>query len=313
MRRFGTFLTIFAAMANPLPARQEFAACATSGTTPAETLFLHRQSMRARAGKPRPLASATAATSRDIGNIAVIEDSDGIVETLNQFNLDGRTLTFTPIASGTPRYRYRIAEQSYDATAADQGRVVAALGDDDFRALALPFTFAFYGTNYTQTFLNSDGNLSFTAGENASSTRSLGRMTGGPPRIAALFDDLDPSNATGSVRYFADASHAVFSWVKVREYSEFGIGTPQTFQIRLYVDGRIEFAYSGVVPQTAVVGIAPGYAKPGTTVLSFVNDTSAEYPAAIAERFGNNTDIDIVALAQKFYQTHENAYDYLVV
>src|SRR5512140_3817723 len=83
MRRFGTSIAIFAVRATPISARQEFAACATSGTTPAETLFLHRQAVRARGGRPRALASAaagTAATSnRDIGNIAVIEDSDGIV------------------------------------------------------------------------------------------------------------------------------------------------------------------------------------------------------------------------------------------
>ncbi|MEO8372950.1 MAG: hypothetical protein ABI806_27440 [Candidatus Solibacter sp.] len=299
-------------MAMPLPARQEFAVCATNGTTPAESLFLHRQAQRARAGKPRPLASAAAATSRDIGNIAVIEDSDGIVETLNEFNLRNLTVTFTPVAGAT-RYKFRTSAASYDTAAANLGRVAAALGDDDVRVFALPFDFPFYGASYTQTFLNSDGNLSFNAGENASSSRSLGRLTGGPPRIAALFTDLDPSRAPGSVRYFADATHAVFSWVSVREYSDFGNGTPQTFQIRLYLDGTIEFAYTDSTPTNAVVGIAPGYAKAGTAVVSFANDTSAEYPAAIAERFGNTSAVDVVALAQKFYQTHEDAYDFLVV
>ena len=312
MRRFGSLIILFAAMAAPLAARQETGVCATSGTTPAETLFLHRQALRARAGRPRPLAAAASA-NRDIGNIAVIENSDGIVETLNQFNLNNRTLAFTPAAGNTTRYTYRVSGSSYDTSAAEQGRVVAALGDDDFRAFPLPFAFPFYGTSYTQVFLNSDGNLTFTAGENASSTRSLGRMTGGPPRIAALFDDLDPSRAPGSVRYFADATRAVFSWVKVREYSDFGVGTPQTFQLRLFADGSIEFAYTDSTPANAVVGIAPGYAKPGTAVVSFVNDPSGEYPAAVAERFGNTEDVDIVALAQKFYETHDDAYDYLVV
>ena len=41
--------------------------------------------------------------------------------------------------------------------------------------------------------MNSDGNLTFGAAEFASSERSLGRLTAGPPRIAPLFDDLDPS------------------------------------------------------------------------------------------------------------------------
>ncbi len=88
---------------------------------------------------------------------------------------------------------------------------------------------------------------------------------------------------------------------------------PQTFQVRLYVDGSIQFAYSAVNPTSAVVGIAPGSAQPGTTLVSFLNDASAEYPAAVVERFGNTVDIDIVSLAQKFYQTHDDAYDYLVI
>ena len=62
-----------------------------------------------------------------------------------------------------------------------------------------------------------------------------------------------------------------------------------------------------------MVGIAPGSAQPGTSVVSFHNDASAEYTAAVVERFGNTQEIDIVAVAQKFYETHEDAYDYLVI
>ena len=115
------------------------------------------------------------------------------------------------------------------------------------------------------------------------------------------------------MRFFADASHVVFSWVNVPEYSSFGFGSTLTFQVRLYVDGSIQFSYSGVAPSSAVVGIAPGSAQPGTSVVSFHNDASAEYAAAVVERFGNTQEIDIVTVAQKFYETHEDAYDYLVI
>ena len=67
------------------------------------------------------------------------------------------------------------------------------------------------------------------------------------------------------------------------------------------------------IPISAVVGIAPGSAQAGTSVVSFHNDTSAEYPAAVLERFGNTQEIDIVTVAQRFYETHEDAYDYLVI
>ncbi len=311
MLRLGMVCLALAVSVSPLAARHETAGCGTSDTTPAEVMFLHRQAQRARATRMRALAAAPAAsTNRDIGNVAIIEDSDGVVEKLNQFDLNAATLTFTPVAAGVARYRYAYSGLGYDGSAAAQGSPVIALGDDDARQFDLPFAFSFYGTTYRQVFLNSDGNLTFTAAETASSSRSVGRMTGGPPRISPLFDDLDPSQPGGSVRFFADASHVVFSWVNVVEY---GPGAPQTFQVRLYVDGSIQFSYSAVNPTSAVVGIAPGFAQPGTSVVSFLNDVSAEYSAAVVERFGNTVDIDIVSLAQKFYQTHEDAYDYLVV
>ncbi len=309
MRSLGFLSLLVPLAAAPLLARHDLAGCGTSETTPAEVLFLHRQSVRARAGRPRPLAAATPPADRDIGNVAIVEDSNGVVEKLNQFNLDAATLTFT--RSGTAGYRYAYSGPGYDGTAADQGSPVVALGDDDSRLLTLPFAFPFYGAAYSQIFLNSDGNLTFTAGDSASTSRSVGRMTGGPPRISPLFDDLDPSRTPGGVRFYSDAAHVVFTWVKVPEYSQI-VGS-QTFQVRLYVDGTIQFSYSGVNPTGAVVGIAPGSAQPGTTVVSFHNDASAVYPAAVVERFGNTLEIDIVTVAQRFYETHEDAYDYLVI
>jgi uncharacterized protein (TIGR03437 family) len=313
MRRLGFLSLAIAVTVAPAMARHDTAGCGTTGTTPAEVLFLHRQAARARAARLGPLAAAatvTASTNRDIGNVAIIENRDGVLETSLLFDLDNSTLTFTPAAGATPGYRYAYSGLGYDGSAAAQGSPVVALGDDDARQFTLPFAFPFYGATYRQVFLNSDGNLTFTAAEFASTSRSLGRMTGGPPRIAPLFDDLDPTQPGGGVRFFADANHVVFSWVNVPEY---GPGAPQTFQVRLYADGSIQFSYSGVSPTGAVVGIAPGGAAPGTSVVSFRFDTSAIYPAAVAERFGNTQEIDIVTVAQKFFETHDDAYDYLVI
>src|ERR1019366_9057320 len=107
MRRFWFLSLAITMTAAPVMARHDAAGCGTTGTTPAEVLFLHRQAERARAARPRPLAAASAAsTNRDIGNVAIIENRDGVVETLNQFDLDDATLTFTPAAGGTPRYSY---------------------------------------------------------------------------------------------------------------------------------------------------------------------------------------------------------------
>jgi hypothetical protein len=62
-----------------------------------------------------------------------------------------------------------------------------------------------------------------------------------------------------------------------------------------------------------VVGIAPGNLQGSTTLVDFRTDPTGDYSAAVAERFGNTLAIDIVTVAQQFYQTHEDAYDYLVI
>jgi len=269
--------------------------------------------VRARLARRAAQAATPAPNDRDIGNIAVIEDSGGVVAALNQFNLDNSTLTFTPTVSDASRYRYALSGAGYDSSAAARSAPVIALGDDDSRAITLPFLFPFFGGTYSTLWINSDGNLTFVAAENASSARLTGRVTGGPPRIAPLFDDLDPSRLAGSVRTFADGAHFVVSWVAVPEWAQYGIGTAQTFQVTLYPDGRIAFAYAGATPSGAVVGIAPGSTKGVTALVSFKNDASAEYSAAVVERFGDTQEIDPVMVAQRFYQNHDDAYDYLVI
>jgi uncharacterized protein (TIGR03437 family) len=311
MRRLRALILIFLSAAAPAPARPAVSQCGTTRETPQETLFLHRQSLRGRASQLAPRAVTSG--NRDLGNIAIIEDTDGVVARQNQFNLDLKTLQFSPTAPSAAHYRYAVSDNGYDAAAAASGVPLAALEDDDSRLITLPFGFPFFGATYTQLYVNSDGNFTFTAADNASSDRSLGRTTAGPPRISPLFDDLDPALTAGGVRVLADSSRVVVSWVAVPEWEASGIGPVQTFQVRLYPDGRIEFSYSGITASSAVVGIAPGNLQGATTLVDFRNDPTTDYSAAVAERFGSSLQIDVVTAAQKFYQTHEDSYDYLVI
>jgi uncharacterized protein (TIGR03437 family) len=314
MRRIGPLSVIFACLVAPVWARHDVSACGTTRETANETLFLHRQAVRARAARLfKPMAAATGSANRDIGNIAVIEDAGGVVERMNQFDLDNNTLTFTPAAPNAAQYSYSVAQNGYDSAAASQGTPLAALDDDDTRLVSLPFAFPFFGVTYNQVFVNSDGNLTFTVGDSASTDRSLGRMTAGAPRISPLFDDLNPAQTAGGVHVFADSTRVVVSWVNVPEYAQDGTGPPQTFQVRLYPDGRIQFSYDGISASSAVVGIAPGNLQGSTTLVDFRTDPPGNYSAAVAERFGETQTIDIVTVAQQFYQTHEDAYDYLVI
>jgi uncharacterized protein (TIGR03437 family) len=298
-------------------ARQDQVICATNRETWKEQLHLHRQSelrrqRDARLRVPGPAAAARAA-SRDIGQIVVMEDADGVVARRNEFNLDQRTITFYPSDSAATAYRFLVGGDGYDPAETASGAPLSGLNDDDFRAVLLPFPFPFFGKTYSRVFVNSDGNFSFENGDGSTAERSLGRIAAGPPRIAALFADLDPSRAPDRVRALAEPGRFTVTWDRVPEYQDFGTGPLQTFQIRLFPEGRIEISYKGIQISGAVVGISPGNLTGSSSVVSFFEGNGAEFSSTVAERFGGRLEVDTTRAAQKFYETHDDAYDYLVI
>jgi len=295
-------------------ARQIKVICGTSPERRKEELHLHRQAVLARRASLLQAngtdGGAQRSTGRDIGNVAIIEDSGGVVARRNPFNLDLKTLTFTPTSSTASAYKFQLTDDPYDAGAASEGHPVK-LGDDDSHAEPIPFPFAFFGNTYQSVFINSDGNLTFSAGDSASTDRSLGRMVAGEPRISPLFRDLDPTKALKGITVTSDRTRFVVSWVRVPEYSDFGTAALQTFQVRLSPDGRIQFAYNGIVTSSAVVGISPGHFRGSSSVVSFLAGSPTTYSSTVAERFGGDNEIDIEIATQKFYETHDDAYDYI--
>ncbi|HYL76927.1 MAG TPA: hypothetical protein VEU96_22110 [Bryobacteraceae bacterium] len=310
----GRLLTIFAVVGGGwlLFGRSEPAGCGTHAERTQEELFLHRQAVR----KIRPLAARPggAALARDIGDIALIDDSNGVVARRNPFDLNQKTLRFLPSRTASGAYRFEVADGSYDSDAAAAGTLVQ-LGDDDTMAVSLPFAFPFFGVPYQQIYVNSDGNVTFTAGDGASTDRSFGRFTGGLPRIAPLFTDLDPTQAARNAGVYvtSEPRRFIVSWVGVPLYSQFGNGRHETFQLRLFADGRIEIAWSDVELTDAVAGIAPGRSQGTSSVVSFTAGSALEFTASVGERFAGSDSVDIVAAAQQFYAAHEDAYDYLVI
>ncbi len=296
----------------PVLARQDPVTCGTHAGKATEQRFLHRRAVRLRSRLSPQAQTAASPRAIDAGDIAVLEDSGDLVASGIAFNLAQTTVAFLPVSPDATRYRFQTGAASYDQAAAAGGAVLTGLGDDDARRVSLPFLFPFYGHSYQQLFVNSDGNLTFGAGDAATSDRSLGRMVTGAPRIAPLFRDLDPSHAGAAVTVLSEQGRLVVSWVAVPEYSASGSGRLDTFQVRLFPSGRIEFAFGGVSSSDAVVGISPGGRLGATSAVSFVDGGSEEYTGTIAERFATLREVDIYSAALKFYETHEDAYDYLV-
>jgi uncharacterized protein (TIGR03437 family) len=320
--RSGLLACLLVVWAVALSARQpEIPGCGTHDGNAQEELFLHHESLRSRgvqrSNHLKSIAAAAAATSKDYGNIAVIEDTDGVIARRNAFNLDQKTITFTPSSAASARYTVKSSAASFDRDAALRGALLSGLGDDDTRQVPIPFPFPFFGSIYRSVFINSDGNLTFGSGDANITDRSLGRMVAGPPRIAPLFSDLDPSSASpgNGVRVLSEAARLVVTWVATPPWQSVGLGPEQTFQVRIYADGRIEFSYNGAGNgvSDAVVGIAPGAMKGTVSVVSLSSASPGDFSGAVVEGFSSADAVDIATAAQKFYATHEDAYDYLAI
>ncbi|GIU77629.1 MAG: hypothetical protein KatS3mg005_0867 [Bryobacteraceae bacterium] len=298
--------------AAPLPGRTLQVTCGTERgarwTAPAE-----HEARRLMERRLRPAArEAQQPWARDYGHIAVMDARGGVVMEPNSFNLTGRSVSFEPVNAAAASYRLQVAPQAYDPQAAERGQRLEGLGDDDFRSVGLPFEFPFFGQRHRTMLVHSDGTVTFVQPDADSSARSLGRLFSGPPRIAPLFADLDPTRG-GAVTVDQHAGRVTVTWRDVPEYRDFGTGPRQTFQLVLEAGGRISFHFVSGTPSAAVVGIAPGYLQGSPEVVDYDAPPGGEFTSAVAERFGNERTLDVVRIAQRFFETHEDAYDYLVI
>lgn len=139
------------------------------------------------------------------------------------------------------------------------------LGDDDSFELDLGFSFPFQGESYTSVFVNSNGNLTFGQG-NTDFSESVVDLLNGPPRIAALFDDLSP-NVGGLV--IVDGDESSFS-VTFDSVPEFFASTPNTFTVTLDASGDVNVTYGVISAIDGLAGISEGGGAidPGATDLS---------------------------------------------
>lgn len=271
-----------------------------------DALWTHRQ--YADRGEPRIPADRRGLSSRtnvDAGEIAIVQDEGDILLPPNAFDLTSTGLRFTRNGSG-----------GYDVTRTT-GTFRSSLGtritltDDDSVARSVPFSFSFYGKGQTAAFVNSDGNITFEEADHASTDRNVARLLTGPPRVSPFLADLDPSTGNGRVFVDSSADHYTVTWCTVRGFDTTRTVTVQT---TLLPNGSIEMIYGPTISLgDAVVGVSPGRTGVFKPVnLSDAGPTSGA-GGAVGERFAQNAQLDLVALTTKFYQTHPDNYDQLVL
>lgn len=263
--------------------------------------FLHDQS------RQRPVAAlsqrSVSASHADRGQIAVIDTSGGVVAEPNFLDLQGASIFFTPSGDG---YSGQARPVAFDQTARTNG-IPLALGDDDTQRISLPFSLTFFGGTYSEVFVNSDGNLTFGAGDDDTSARSLPRAIAGAPRIAPLYIDFNPAEIAAQVRAYVASDRLVFTWDGV---PVFGSSRRQTFQVEVRSDGSIAFHYLSISLNEAIVGIFPGggISEPDPVDLSDAFTVGAGGGAELFSLFAN---LDELTATRRFYANHADIYDFV--
>lgn len=114
---------------------------------------------------------------------------------------------------------------------------VSLLDDAVSGAIGIPFTFTFYGANYNNLYISSNGFVTFNAGSPNGCCAGQALPNGGAPNnlIALCWEDLDPPEGSGVIRYgtWGTAPNRIFV-IEYNAVEHYPSGAPVTGQIQLY-------------------------------------------------------------------------------
>lgn len=275
--------------------------CGTARSGARDAVWAHREQRDRRGAEARSLHTAL-----DIGQIAVLLDEGDLALVANAMDLQKAGVRFSPAGGG-----YSVSR--VDLPLEPDSGMPLSLGDDASQLVSLDFTFPFYGKTYSQVFVNSDGNLTFGQNDDASTARNLGRLVNGPPRVAPLLADFN-DEVGGAISLLSLPDHATVTW---RAVPQFDHTDKNTFQVTLWADGRVDFVYDQELSsaiEEGTTGIAPGSAQGGLTAVDFSTAAAVAGGAgALAESFRQEDGLDAVAVARKFYASHPDSYQQLVI
>ncbi|MCP2328374.1 subtilisin family serine protease [Hamadaea flava] len=162
-----------------------------------------------------------------------------------------------------------------EASVWETGETVLALtGDDSVATVPLPFTFSFYGTQYSSVYVSTNGFVSFTDAVPAPVMSWL-PSTGTPnAAVYALWGDF-VVDGSASVRTSVAGSgtnrRLIIEWRNVQDK---WTSQRNTFSVTLYENGQVATGYQTVATYPANVGIEDAT---GSRFLQYVNDFNGAY------------------------------------
>ncbi len=190
-------------------------------------------------------------------------DYQGIWELFGEGDLpdiSGQTITFTPDATAADGYRWSATGGVADfPVAAGSGVLTSSLtlGDDD--AARWPLTemssFAFYGIDYNEVFISSNGMVTF--GEADTTWEDLLNNHFGQPGVSGLRFDINPP-AGGTITVDESARSLAVTYEDVLRYNS---SQTATFQIVLFADGSIAVTILDLTLVDGLIGITSGVGR----------------------------------------------------
>ena len=160
---------------------------------------------------------------------------------------------------GQPELSWTVITDEY--TEADLGSsqfaaVGTAMGwkdDDGSWSYSLPFTFSFFGQDYTSVWVCSNGFIDFASSDDPWLNSDADLIAG--VRIAPLWDDLRTDRTGRDIYIESDAAHVTVRWDAVTYTGEYVV----TCSVTLFADGTIQFDYgSGNTNLTPTIGLSGG-------------------------------------------------------
>ena len=214
------------------------------------------------------------------GSVTTVPAGGLIRKPANLFDLEGKTVTFTP--NGAGEYAVAVGDLDWHEPGSGAGNTLIGVLDsydddvNDYLTVELPFPFPFAGHTWTRIYANRNGNLSFQRPETMNrrhrerpaAMRSLAaavdsRSTAGlETMIAALWALYRDSTVTVD----SNDTRVVITWRSVRRQGDSSGFVPlgeNLFQARLYPSGVIELGYRTVPERDGVVGLFHGLSAPG--------------------------------------------------
>src|SRR5262245_45831677 len=181
------------------------------------------------------------------------------------------------------------------------------VGDDSFVELPLPFSFRIGGLSFDSVFVNANGNLTFGQPDRSFNDNTRNFLAG-PPRIAALWEDLNPAQG-GTVSFQQTPSTFTVIWSQVPEYFDEG---EVNFQVTLHKGaGDVEIGYGKITAVGGLAGISLGGAvtsgaETPTDLTAFGNRTlNMQNQPAVFELFDGGHPNDLAGHTLRFTPTSD--------